>query len=127
MNSSYDYGYNVGAQRSLWYYLIFPLDAWQKTSGNQDFQSQKASEIWPVMVFLLPLIVLVAAFTLSLGFFSSLFFYGIEAFLMALICKFYAKLDEFGLVIELFLNFWLSFLAIAFCFMIGFGILWIFF
>lgn len=124
---SYDYGYSVSQQRSLWYYLIFPLDAWQKSSGGQGFDEQKSSEFWPILIFLLPLIVLAAGFFLRLGFFSSLFFYGIEAFCLALVSKFYGKIDDFGLVMELFFNYWVSFLALALCFMIGFAMLFIFF
>lgn len=124
-----DYGYTVGSQssqRSLWYYIIFPLDAWHPGSGGDGFQAQKAEEIWPLMVFLLPAIVLLAGFTLHLRFFSSLFFYGIEAALLALGCKFYGKLEDFGLVIELGINFWVSFILQAFAFMILFAILSIF-
>lgn len=122
MMNSYDYGYHTGSQRSLWYYLIFPLDAWKPSSGGDGFEEQKATEIWPIMVFLLPLIVLVAAFLVPMGFFGKLFFYGIEAFLVAFVCKFYAQLEYFGLVIELFLNFWLSFVVLS----LGFSILFLF-
>lgn len=124
-----DYGYNThsnGSKQSIWYYLIFPLDAWQSSSGGDGFKDQKAEEIWPLMVFMLPAIVLLAGFTLHLRFFSSIFFYGIEAFLLALGSKFYAKLDDFGLVIELALNFWLSCMVLAFSFMILFALLSVF-
>lgn len=124
---SYDYGYTVGAQRPLWYYLIFPLDAWQSSSGGQSFEERKTKEIWPVMLFILPLIVLAGGFILRLGFFSSLIFYAIEAFCMALVCKSYVKISDFGLVIELFFNFWASLCILAFCFMIFFALLFIVF
>jgi len=122
---SYDYGYSTSSQtrRSLWYYLIFPLDAWKQGEEDPGFEAQKSSEIWPLMIFLLPGIVLLAGFSLRLGFFSSLFFYGFEAALIAGVCKFYIDLSDFGLVIELFLNFWVACIAQAFCFMLMFGLL----
>lgn len=126
MTNAYDYGYSTGSQRSIWYYLVFPIDAWRPSSGGDGFDEQKAHEIWPLMIFLLPAIVLIAGLSLGLGFFSSLFFYGIEAFLIALVCKFYAHLGDFGLVMELFFNFWLSFIALSFCFTILFSIITIF-
>ncbi len=126
MTNANDYGYSIGSKRSIWYHLVFPVDAWRSSSGGGDFEQQKSSEIWPLMIFLLPAIVFIAGMSLGLGFFSSLFFYGIEAFLLALICKFYAKLEDFGLVMELFFNFWMSFIALSFCFMILFAIFTIF-
>ena len=126
MTNAYNYGYDTSTQRSIWYYLIFPVDAWRPSSGGDGFAEQKSHEIWPFMIFLLPAIVFIAGMSLGLGFFSSLFFYGIEAFLIALVCKFYAKLDDFGLVMELFFNFWLSFVALSFCFMILFALFSIF-
>jgi len=124
-----DYGYGTGSQsseRSIWYYLIFPLDAWHPGSGGDGFKAQKAEEIWPIMIFMLPAIVLLAGFTLHLRFFSSLFFYGIEAFLLGIGCKFYGQLENFGLVIELAINFWISLIIQAFACMILFVLLSVF-
>lgn len=106
---------------TLWHYLVFPIDAWRKGETDAYFEAQKADEIWPMMVFLLPGIVLVAAFGLALGFFSSLLFYGFEAALLAIVCKFYAALDTLEQVTELFLNFWMALVLQAFCFMLLFG------
>ncbi|MBF2055568.1 MAG: hypothetical protein IGS03_19120 [Candidatus Sericytochromatia bacterium] len=107
--------------RNLWYYLVFPVDAWQQGPRDDWFEAQKADEIWPMMIFLLPGIVLLAAFSLQLGFFSSLFFYGFEAGLLAVVCKFYAALERAEHIIELFFNFWAALVLHAFCFMLLFG------
>lgn len=112
--SYYDYGYGTSTpQKSLWYYLVFPIDAWSQHEGDPEydvFYQQKENEIFPIMRFLIPTVVLISGFALSLGFFSSLFFFGIESFLLALVCKFYAKLEDMGFVIELTFNFWISFI-----------------
>lgn len=126
MTNAYDYGYSTSSQRSILYYLIFPVDAWRSSSGGDGFDEQKSAEIWPLMIFLLPAIVLIAGLSLGLGFFSALFFYGIEAFLIALVCKFYASLEGFGLMLELFFNFWLSFIVLSLCFTVLFAIFTIF-
>ena len=112
--------------RTLWHYLVFPVDAWQQGQRDDWFESQKADEIWPMMIFLLPGIVLLAAFSLRLGFFSRLFFYGFEAGLLAVVCKFYAALEQAEHVLELFFNFWAALVLQAFCFMLLFGFFSIF-
>lgn len=112
MSSPYDYGYEHGRPQSIWYYAVFPLDAWARQQ-DPAFTEQKRSEVWPIMMALLPLIVLAAGFMLQLGFFGNLFFFGIEALLLALVGKFYLKLKDFGQTLELFLNFWVAFLLMS--------------
>ncbi len=126
MSNTYNYGYGTGSQKSLWHYLIFPVDAWTQNTKDMAFEDVKASELKPILSWFMPALVLVAGFTLGLGFFSSLFFYGIQAGILAMMAKFYLKLDDMGKVIELFLNFWCSFLCIAFAMMIIFAVLSIF-
>ncbi|HEY9840916.1 MAG: hypothetical protein ACAI44_02755 [Candidatus Sericytochromatia bacterium] len=109
MDRNYDYGYETGSQRSIWYYLVFPLDAWAR-QPDPSFLEQKRKELWPVLILLMPLVVLLAGFFLDLGFFSSLLFYGLEALCFALVGKFYLKLQDFGQALELFFNFWLALL-----------------
>ncbi len=125
MSNTYHYGYTTDTQKSLMHHLIFPVDAWSKHSPNPNFESLKAQELQPILVWLIPILVLVAGFTLGLGFFSSLFFYGIEATILAIMAKLYLKLET-GQAIELFFNFWVSFLCIAFMFMFAFALLSIF-
>lgn len=112
MSSAYDYGYETGRPQSIWYYVVFPLDAWAR---DQDpaFVEQKHREVWPIMIFLLPVIVLTAGFMLKLGFFGNLFFFGLEALLLALVGKFYLKLKDMGQTLELFFNFWLAFIMMT--------------
>jgi hypothetical protein len=125
MSNTYNYGYTTTSQKSLVHHLIFPVDAWNKNNVNPTFESLKSEELKPVLAWVIPIIVLVAGFSLGLGFFSSLFFYGMEAAILAVLAKFYLKFDT-GQAIELFFNFWVSFLCIAFVFMFVFGLLSIF-
>ena len=126
MSNTYNYGYQTGSENSIWHYLIFPIDAWNKKQDDTSFESLKTNELKPLLIWFIPALVLVAGFTLGLGFFSSLFFYGIQAGILALMAKFYLKLSDMGQTIELFLNFWTSFLCISFAMMIIFAILSIF-
>ena len=107
------------------YNLLFPVDAWSKGHPNETFEALKSEELKPVMAWVLPLIVLIAGFSLGLGFFSSLFFYAAEAAILAVLAKFYLNLEG-SQTLELFFNFWVSFLCIAFVFMFLFGLLSIF-
>lgn len=125
MSNTYNYGYTTTPQKSLVHHLIFPVDAWSKGIADESFESLKSEELKPVLRWVIPIIVLIAGFTLGLGFFSSLFFYGMEAAILAVLAKFYLKLES-GQAIELFFNFWVSFLCVAFVFMFVFGILSIF-
>lgn len=119
-----DYSHSP-TQQPIWYYLIFPVDAWVQ-QPDLAFQEQKATEIWPVMIWLMPLIVLLAGMVLSLGFWSGIFFYGFEALLLTGVCKFYAGLDDLGQLIELSVNFWLSFVILTLAAFLLFGLLSIF-
>lgn len=125
MSNTYNYGYTTTAKKSLMHHLLFPIDAWSKSNTNETFESLKSEELKPVLAWVLPIIVLIAGFSLGLGFFSSLFFYAAEAAILAVLAKFYLKLES-GQAIELFFNFWVSFLCIAFVFMFLFGLLSIF-
>lgn len=125
MSNTYHYGYTTDTQKSLMHHLIFPVDAWSQHNPAPNFEALKAQELRPILIWLMPILVLVAGLTLGLGFFSSLFFYGIEAVIIALMAKFYLKLES-GQTIELFFNFWVSFLCIAFVFMFAFALLSIF-
>lgn len=126
-HSSFESTYQTQVSRSLLYYLVFPVDAWRQGEGDAWFEAQKADEIWPIMIFLLPGIVLLAAFALNLGLFSSLFFYAFEAALLVLVCKFYAALSGLDQLIELFMNFWAALVLQAFGFMLLFALLLIVF
>ena len=125
MSNTYHYGYDTGSQRSIWYYLVFPVDAWSKSQQSSQFEEIKETELKPILMWFMPLLVLIAGFTLGLGFFSSLFFYGCQAVILALMCKVYLKLDG-GNTVELLINFWVSFLCIAFALMLVFAMLFIF-
>lgn len=120
------YEHSPQPHRSPLHYLVFPVDAWHQGDTDAWFEGQKADEIWPMMIFLLPCIVLLAAFALNLGFFSSLFFYAFEAALLAGVCKFYAALESIEQLVELFFNFWLALVLQAFGFMLLFGFFSIF-
>ena len=100
------------SRQTIWYYLVFPLDAWNQRP-DRNFLAQKRGEVWPIMIVLMPLVVLLAGVLLKLGFFSSLFFYGLEALLLAGVAMFYLKLRDFGQTLELFFNFWLAFLLMT--------------
>lgn len=125
MSNTYNYGYTTPPKKSLMHHLLFPVDAWNKGNPDESFESLKSEELKPVMTWILPIIVLIAGFSLGLGFFSSLFFYAAEAAILAVLAKFYLKLES-GQAIELFFNFWASLLCIAFVFMFLFGLLSIF-
>lgn len=111
MSQHSNYGYDT-VQRSIWYYLIFPADAWIK---NEDplYVEQKKSELWPIMIGLLPLIVLCAGLTLELGLLSGVFFYVLEALLLSIVATFYLKLKDLAQSLNLFLNFTLSCLGLT--------------
>lgn len=126
MSDQYDYGYDTKSQQNAWYYLTFPLDAWIH-SKDPVFIEQKRSELWPIMVFLLPLIVLVAGFTLELNLFSGLFFYGLEGFLLALVSMAYLKIRDIGRTLEIFFNYWLAFLLMTLVMLVIVTIFGIFF
>jgi hypothetical protein len=111
MSQHYNYGYDT-VHRSIWYYLVFPVDAWIK---NEDplYLEQKKSELWPILVGLLPLIVLLAGLTLELGLVSGIFFYVLEALLLSVVATFYLKLKDLAQSLNLFANFTLSCLGLT--------------
>lgn len=116
MNYAQDFGYETNSKRGLLYYLIFPLDAFAKNKEDPavvSFSEQKQAEIWPIFIFLIPLIVLLAGFTLHLGLFSALLFFGLESLLLAGVCKFYIQIDDLADIFNLLLNFWISFMGIS--------------
>lgn len=128
MNYAQDFGYHT--HRGLLYYLIFPLDAWIKDQADattEAFSDQKEAEVWPIFIFLMPLIVLLAGFILHLNFFSALLFYGLESLLLAGVCKFYLELDDLADVLNLLLNFLFSFIIFSFLFLFLFLFFSIFF
>jgi hypothetical protein len=130
MNYGQDFGYGTASDRGLLYYLIFPLDTFGKRQHEADYQvfnEQKRYEIWPLFIFLLPAIVLAAGMMLNLGFFSAVFFYGLESLFLAAVCKFYAQLDDMAYLLDLALNFWLAFLLWSLVFIVIFSIVGIFF
>ena len=129
MNYGQDFGYGSASDRGLLYYLIFPMDVWGKHHHDPEYQvfsEQKRYEIWPLFIFLMPVLVLAAGALLDLGLFSALFFYGLEGVLLAGVCKFYAELDDLGQVFDLALNFWLSFLVLSLVFLVIFAVIGIF-
>jgi hypothetical protein len=115
--SAYDYGYGQTHQKSAWYYLIFPIDAWRSPDIDGEgsvFAQQKQHEVFPVMLWLLPMITLLAGFTLKLGFFSALFFFAIESLFLGLVCIPYLGLKDLGYAINLMFNFWVSQIVLSF-------------
>lgn len=115
--NNYDYGYGHSQQKSGWYYLIFPIDAWRSPDIDGEgsvFAQQKQHEVFPVMMWLLPIVTLVAGFTLKLGFFSALFFFALESLLLGLVCIPYLGLKDLGYALNLMLNFWVAQMLLSF-------------
>lgn len=104
--------YDQESRPPLAYYLIFPLDAW-KPAPDVEYIAQKRHQAWPVLLVVLPLVVLLTGFGLHLGLFTSLFFYAIQALLLATVAMFHLKLHDFGQILELFVNFWLALVMIT--------------
>ena len=128
MNYAQDFGYRT-AHRGFLNTLIFPLEgiiAITSDPHDVQFESQKTTEIQPIFSWLIPLIVLVAGWTLRLGLGTSLGFYALEALLLAGVCKFYLQLAGWGYVLELALNFWVSFLLWSLIFLVFFAMIGIF-
>lgn len=128
MTVQHDYSQYI-SNKSAWYYLTFPIDAWSESVGPeyQIFGQQKEFEIYPIMRFLIPGIIFFSGMSLNLGLFSNLFFFAFESFLLAVVCKFYVQLENFGFVIELTFNFLISFILNAIGLMMLFVVLGIFF
>lgn len=125
MSNTYNYGYTTKESKPFTHHLIFPIDAWSNHQSDPNFEMLKNQELRPILAWLMPILVLAAGLSLGLGFVSSLFFYGIEAAILAVLAKFYLSLRN-NQALELFFNFWTSFLCIAFAFMFIFAILSIF-
>lgn len=104
--------YDEQGRPPLAYYLIFPLDAW-KPAPDAEYIAQKRQQAWPVLLAVLPLVVLMTGFGLRLGLFTSLFFYAIQALLLATVAMFHLKLHDFGQILELFVNIWLALVLIT--------------
>jgi hypothetical protein len=127
MNYAQDFGYRTGHQ-GLLSTLTFPLAgmiALSSDSQETSFAFQKQTELQPIFVWLIPLIVLTAGLTLSLDFMTGLGFYTLESLLLAALCKGYLQL-EWWQVLELALNFGASFLLWSLILVVFFALLSIF-
>lgn len=123
MPEYYDSYPDSTAERGLMYYLIFPFDAWSKHDSDPEydvFAQQKQHELFPILFFLIPGVVLVGAFSLGLGFLGNVFFYALESVALGIASMFYLKPAPSKWLIGLMVNLWFSMMLLALIFGIGY-------
>lgn len=93
------------------YKTIFPLDLFIKPTAlpaDRVFKLQKRYELFPVLLFLIPFVVLLTGFSYSLSFWGTLFLYIIEAALLAIASQYYLKCRG-GQTVELAIQYFCAF------------------
>ncbi|MNS49991.1 hypothetical protein D3C72_826270 [compost metagenome] len=92
--------------KGYYYYLLFPLDLMRPDTDDQlAYQETKLTELLPILGWLVPILVLLTGTTTSMGFFGLIFFFAVEAAILALITKFHLKL-AWNQTTELWLSLW---------------------